>query len=211
MTQSRRYTTGEKFANVFTHLLAAMVTLYGTVLLAENSINTVQAISTAIFGVTLFFMFLSSVFYHAVSSEEAIRFFQKIDHSAIYMLIAGTYTPVFILTIRFPLDIVLIAVIWGLAIAGIIFYCTTLKSKKLSTGLYLLMGWISIFFVYVVWLASPLTVWLFLIGGVFYSIGCVFYLMKVRYSHFIWHLFVIAGAATHYFAILELLKAVNKV
>lgn len=209
--EPRKYTLGEKFANVFTHSLASLIAIYGTVLLAENSKNAVQMLSIVIFGVTLFLMFLSSVFYHAVSKESAIEFFQKIDHSAIYMLIAGTYTPVFILTIKFPLDIALVALIWGLAIVGIVFYCTTLKSKKLSTGLYLLMGWISIFFVYIVWMASHLTVLLFLLGGVFYSLGCVFYLMRVRYSHFIWHLFVIAGAAMHYFAIFELLKAVNRV
>ena len=210
MTESRRYTRGEIFANVFTHLVAALMAIYAIVMLVANSKNVVQALSVIIYGGTLFLLFLSSVCYHSMKNETAIKIFQKIDHSAIYMLIAGTYTPVLILTMKFPLDLILFVMIWGLAIVGIIVYCTTPKSKYLSTGLYLIMGWIAVFFFYNVWTASHLSVWLMLIGGIFYSIGCVFYLMKsVRYMHFVWHLFVIAGAVVHYFAIMELLRAVN--
>lgn len=209
MMESKKYTVGEEFTNAITHLLAALISIYGTVMLVANSKNAIQAVSTAIFGATLFLLFQSSVFYHATTNEAAKKVFQKIDHSAIYMLIAGTYTPALILTVKFPLSIALLAIIWGLAITGIVFSCTTLKSKSLSTGLYLLMGWLSVFFVYNVWIASPLSVWLMLGGGLFYSLGCVFYLMKFRYMHSIWHLFVIAGAAMQYFAIMELLKVAN--
>lgn len=209
MTETKKYTSGEKFANVFTHLIAALLSIYGIMVLAANSKNTVQTVSTAIFGGTLIFMFLSSTLYHSMSSENTIRFFQKIDHSAIYILIAGTYTPALMLTLSFPFNLALVAIIWGLGIAGVFVYCTTVKSKRLATGLYLIMGWLSVFFIFNVWAASHLTVWLLLIGGIFYSVGCVFYLMKSRYMHFVWHLFVLAGAIMHYFAILELLKAVN--
>lgn len=209
MIEPRKYTPGEKFANIWTHFLGVLMSIYAIVMLVTNSQNILQAVSTAVFGATLLLLFLSSVCYHSVTDETKIRFFQKVDHSAIYMLIAGTYTPALILTVKPPLSLFLVAMIWGLAIIGIIVYCTTLKSKYLSTGLYLLMGWLSVFFIYNVWMASHLAVWLMLIGGLFYSLGCIFYLTKYRYTHFVWHLFVIGGAATHYFAIMELLKAAN--
>lgn len=210
MSQIKKYTPGETFANVFTHLIAALMSIYAIIMLEANSKTTLQSASTAVFGGTLFLLFMSSVFYHSMKNETAVRFFQKIDHSAIYMLIAGTYTPALMLSVKFPLNLILVFVIWGLAIAGIVVYCTTVKSKRLSTGLYLIMGWLSLFFVYNVWLASHLTVWLMLGGGLFYSLGCAFYLMKSRYMHFVWHLFVIGGAVMHYFAIFELLKAINQ-
>ena len=209
MTQSRKYSTGEEIANTFTHSLGALLSIYGIVMFAASSKNMLQAASTAIFGATLFLLFQSSAFYHAATNEKAKKVFQKIDHSAIYMLIAGTYTPVLLLTVKFPLSLALVATIWGLAFAGIIFSCITIKSKHFSTAVYLIMGWLSVFFIYNVWITSHLSVWLMLGGGLFYSLGCAFYLMKIRYMHSIWHLFVIAGAAMHYFAIIELLKAVN--
>lgn len=209
MTEMRQYTAGEKFANVFTHSVAVLLSIYGIVVLEANSKTVLQAVSTAIFGLSLFLLFLSSVCYHAVISAKAKIFFQKIDHSAIYLLIAGTYTPALAIAVKFPLSVVLLVMIWVLAIVGIVFSGIKIKSKALSTGLYLFMGWISVFFVYSVWMTSHSAVWLMLIGGIFYSVGCAFYLIKIRYTHFIWHLFVIAGALTHYFAIMELLHAVN--
>lgn len=207
--EAKKYTTGEEFANTFTHSLGALMSIYGIVMLAVSSKNAVQATSTAIFGASMFLLFQSSACYHAMTNDTAKKVFQKIDHSAIYLLIAGTFTPVLLLTVKFPLCIALLAMIWYLAITGVVFSCTTLKSKHLSTGLYLLMGWLSVFLVYNLWTASHMALWLFLAGGLFYSLGCVFYLLKIRYMHSIWHLFVIGGATMHYFAIFELLKAVN--
>lgn len=205
----RIYTTGERLAHVLTHLIGALVSIYGIMVLEANSKNTVQAISTAIFGGTLFLLFLSSSIYHSMTNEKAKTFFQKIDHSAIYVLIAGTYTPALLLIVKFPFNVILLTIIWILAIFGIVFCCVKLKSKSLSTALYLLMGWVSIFLIYNAWIVSPLAVWLMLGGGIFYSIGCIYYLKKTPYMHFVWHLFVMAGAAMQYFAIIELLKAVN--
>lgn len=210
MTALRQYTNGEKFANIFTHLLAALFSIYGIVMFIQISKNNLQVVSSTIFGGTLFILFLSSACYHSMTNEKVKNIFQKIDHSAIYLLIAGTYTPALLLTMEFPLSIFLLVIIWCLAIFGVVFYCTTPKTKYLSTALYLIMGWISLFFVYSVWMASHLTVWLMLAGGILYSLGCFFYLMKtVPYTHFVWHLFVIAGAGFHYFAIMELIKALH--
>lgn len=206
---SKKYTNMEEATHTFTHFLAALTSIYGIVILIENSKTITQAISTAIFGGTLFLLFISSSCYHATTNESLKNIFQKIDHSAIYMLIAGTYTPALILTVKSPLSFILVAMVWGIAITGIMLSCVKLKSKRLSTILYLIMGWLSVFFVYNVWLTSPLSVWLMLGGGIFYSLGCAFYLMKSRYMHFVWHLFVIGGAVMHFFAIMELLKAIN--
>jgi len=205
----KKYTPREQFVNSLTHLPGVVLSVVGTFVLVANSKNAVQAIATAIFGVSLFLLFLSSVFYHSATDDDRVKFFQKIDHSAIYILIAGTYTPGLLFTVKFPFDVVMLSMIWILAILGIIFTCVSLKSKILSTGLYLLMGWVSLIFFKDIWATSHLTLWLFLAGGAFYSLGCGFYLSKSRYMHSVWHLFVLAGAATHFFAILELLRVIN--
>lgn len=204
-----KYSIGEEIANTFTHSLGALMSIYGIMMLVASSKNVMQSTSAAIFGIALFLLFQSSACYHAITNETLKRFFRKIDHSAIYILIAGTYTPALLLTVKFPLNIVMLAMIWGVTIAGIVFSWRTVKSKSLSTGLYLFMGWMAVIFAHSVWMASHLTFWLMLAGGIFYTFGCVFYLMHFRYMHSIWHLFVIAGAFTHYFAVMELLKALS--
>lgn len=211
MFEPEVFTPAEQRANSFSHLFGVFLSLYAIFVLATDSKTVTQIAATTIFGVSLFLMFLASVLYHSVTNINLVKFFQKIDHSAIYILIAGTYTPCLLFTLKFPLNVILLGIIWALAIMGIIFICTSLESKAISTGLYLLMGWISLMLVYNVWVLSPLAVWLLFAGGVFYSIGCIFYLSKFRYTHCIWHLFVLAGAAAHYFAILELLKIINQI
>lgn len=205
----QQYTRGEEFVNSFTHLIAALISIYGIIILVVNSKSVLQAASCVIFGMTLFLLFQSSFFYHASTNIKVKKIFQKIDHSAIYLLIAGTYTPALLMVLDFPLSIIMLIIIWCLTVVGIVFSGVNIKSKRLSTVIYLIMGWMSVFFVYNVWSASHLTFWFLLAGGLLYSLGSVFYLMKFKYTHFIWHVFVVAGAITHYFAILELLKAIN--
>lgn len=203
-----KYTPKEEFLNAFSHSIGALFSIYAIVMLAVNSHNPMEAASTAIFGSMLFVLFQSSALYHAMVNETAKKVFQKIDHSAIFMLIAGTYTPILLLTVKFPLSVALLAMTWYLAITGIVYSCLTLKFKYLSTGLYLVMGWLSVFLVYTIWNnTSHYAVLLLLIGGLFYSGGCVFYLTKKKYMHTIWHIFVIMGAVAHYLCILEILKA----
>lgn len=208
MSPENKYTPQEEFLNAFSHSLGAMFAIYAIVMLAVNSKTPVQTASTAIFGSMLFVLFQSSALYHAMVNETAKKVFRKIDHSAIFMLIAGTYTPILLLTVEFPLSVALLAMTWYLAITGIIYSCLTLKFKYLSTGLYLVMGWLSLFLVYSIWQTSTNAVWLLLAGGLFYSFGCVFYLLKKKYMHSIWHIFVIVGAIFHYFCILEILKSI---
>ena len=205
--EENMYTPKEEFLNAFTHSLGALFSIYAIVMLAVNSKTSIEAASTAVFGATLFILFQSSTLYHAMVNETAKKVFRKIDHSAIFMLIAGTYTPVLLLTVKFPLSVAIMSMTWYLAISGIIYSCLTLKFKYLSTGLYLVMGWLSVFLAYTIWTkAGQNAFWLMLAGGLLYSGGCIFYLSKKRYMHCIWHLFVLAGAISHYMSVMQLLK-----
>ncbi len=207
MTSIKKYSQGEEILNALSHTLGVMFSIYAIVMMAAMSKTSAQAASTAIFGATMFILFQSSACYHAITSEKAKAVFQKIDHSAIYILIAGTYTPILILTVPFPYSIAILAMIWYLAIAGVVFSCISLKNKYISTGLYMLMGWMSVFLVYYIWNnGSHLAVWYLLGGGALYSLGAILYLLKYKYMHALWHLFVLGGVVMHYFSILELLK-----
>ena len=211
MNKEVKYTPAEEFLNAFTHSIGALFSIYAIVMLAVSSSNAMEASSTAIFGATLFLLFQSSALYHAMVNETAKKVFQKIDHSAIFMLIAGTYTPILLLVVPHPLSVALLAMTWYLAITGIIYSCLTLKFKYLSTGLYLVMGWLSLFLFYAIWNnASHWAVWYLLLGGLFYSAGCIFYLSKKKFMHCIWHIFVIAGAVSHYLSIMEILRTTIK-
>lgn len=207
MAEIRKYTAGEEIANALSHTVGVMFSIYAIVMMAALSKNAAQAASTAIFGATMFLLFQSSACYHAITNEKAKSVFQKIDHSAIYILIAGTYTPILILTIPFPYSIAILAMIWYLAIAGVVFSCISLKNKYIATGLYMLMGWMSVFLIYYIWTnGGHLAVYYLLGGGAFYSLGAILYLLKYKYMHSVWHLFVLAGVVMHYFSILSLLK-----
>lgn len=206
---AKKYTPQEQAANALTHLLGVILSVVGIWILVANSKNAIQSAVSVIFGLSLISMFLASVFYHSTTQDDKIKFFQKLDHSAIYLLIAGTYTPGLVFALKFPMDVIMLSIIWILAVSGIILTFVGQKSKIIRTGLYLLMGWVSVIFFKDLWAANHLTVWLLLAGGLLYSLGCVFYLSKFKFTHSIWHLFVLAGATLHYLAILDLLKVVN--
>ncbi len=207
MTEQKIFTSKEEFFNAFTHAFGALLSIYGIVMLAVYSKTPVETASTAIYGATMFILFQSSTCYHSMVNETAKKVFQRIDHSAIYMLIAGTYTPILLLVVPFPHSVALLAMIWYLAFMGIVFSCLALKFKTLSTGLYLIMGWLSIFLFWAIANSgAPYALWFMLAGGLFYSSGCIFYMSKKPYMHSIWHMFVLAGAICHYFCIVQLLK-----
>lgn len=206
MNEEKNYTPGEEFANALSHAVGAMLSIFGIVMLAVRSQNATAAATTAIYGASMFLLFQASTCYHAMTNATAKRVFRRIDHSAIYLLIAGTYTPVLMIAVPFPTSVGLLAMIWYLAVTGVVFSCLTLKFPYLSTGLYLVMGWLSIFLLHSLWQNGAYrTIWLLLAGGAVYSVGIVFYLMKTRYMHSVWHLFVLGGAVCHYFAIYHLL------
>lgn len=203
----RQYSVGEEIANSISHTLGVMFSIFAIVMLAVKSKSPVEAATTTIFGATMFILFQCSACYHAITNERAKRVFQKIDHSAIYVLIAGTYTPILMLTVPFPASVAIMSMVWYLAILGIVFSCISLKSKHISSGIYMLMGWMSVALVWYIWNnGGHMAVWYLLGGGLVYSIGVIFYLMKFKFSHSIWHLFVLGGVILHYMCILSLIK-----
>ena len=198
----------EETINALTHGLGALFSLAGLVILvvlASRRGDAWHIVSCSIYGVTLVLLFSSSTLYHGCRSERAKHICHIIDHASIYLLIAGTYTPFVLVTLRGAWGWSLFGVVWGLALAGIVFQVFFVnRFRALQVVIYLLMGWL------VVVAAKPLLarlprpglLWL-LAGGLSYSFGVMFYIWKkMPYHHAVWHMFVLAGAMSHYFAIL---------
>ena len=203
----RPQSLGEEIANSISHgigLLAAMVAAPILVIAAVERGDTAGIVGASVFAVTMLLLYLASTLYHALPSS-AGPVFRILDHGAIFLLIAGTYTPFTLGALRGPWGWTLLGLVWSLACAGIVLNSIGLVGyPKLSTSLYLAMGWLALIAVKPMWLHVPKRglFWL-LAGGVAYTAGVAFYVDKRgRYSHFIWHLFVIAGTACHFIAVL---------
>jgi hemolysin III len=196
----------ERF-NSITHLLGAALALVGLVLLVVHAAFTGdpwKIVSASIYGGTLVALYSSSALYHSIGGKTSF-IFQKLDHTMIYLLIAGTYTPFTLVTLRGAGGWPLFGVVWGLASIGILQELLFKKRKNiLSVVLYLVMGWSVVIVARPVLSALPGAgiTWL-VSGGLFYTIGVIFYALdkKFVYSHGIWHLFVLAGSASHFIAI----------
>ncbi len=205
-------TPGEEIANSVLHGIGALLAVAGLTLLllrgnglyggSESPPRVI--VSYAIYGATLILLFLSSTLYHALTSERAKQIFRVFDHSAIYVLIAGTYTPFCLGPLSGPWGWTLFGLEWGLALLGITLYAIGLKVlKKVEVAVYILMGWA----VVMGW--GPLSrtlktesLVLLIAGGLFYTAGTIWYGKKAkRWTHVIWHIFVLAGAVTHWFAV----------
>ena len=198
---------GERL-NSITHAIGAAAALAGMVVLvvfASLKGDPWKIVSFSVYGLSLLLVYLSSTFYHSLSGR-AKAIFRKLDHAAIYLLIAGTYTPFALVSLQGAWGWSVFGVVWGLAIVGI--FLETLPNKGhriLPIVIYIVMGWIGL--VAINPLLASLSfnglMWL-LAGGCFYTLGIVFYALdhKVRHFHAIWHLFVLAGSASHYIAIL---------
>ncbi len=205
----RVLTLGEEIANSITHgvgLIASLVAFPVLLVRAQSSSDSSAVAGAAIFGATLILLYATSTVYHALPISKGKQLFRVLDHSAIYLLIAGTYTPFALGPLRGPWGSTLLVVIWTLAVIGIVSKLTIgFRLPHLSTALYLLMGWLIVVAIKplvetipragLLWLAA---------GGVAYTGGVVFYNMKrVRYSHMIWHLCVAAGSVCHFIAVLR--------
>jgi len=197
----------EKF-NSISHLIGAALALGGlAVLVVSASLkgDPWRIVSFAVYGTTLFVLYLFSTLYHSLSGN-AKALFQKVDHTAIYLLIAGTYTPFTLVTMRGAWGWTIFGIVWGLAVAGIIQeLALTTKHRILSVVIYLVMGWVVVVAIRPLMKVLPAwgMVWL-VAGGLFYTIGVVFYVLdkKFRHGHGIFHVFVLAGSISHYIAIL---------
>jgi len=198
---------GERF-NSISHLVGTALALAGLVVLvmyASAQGDPWKIVSFSIYGTTLFLLYALSTLYHSLRGG-AKKFFQTLDHVAIYLLIAGSYTPLTLVTLRGAWGWTLFGIIWGLAIVGIIIDGLHKKgSRALQLTLYLLMGWLILVAMYPLSQALPNGgLELLVLGGVFYTSGTIFYALdkKMKHAHGIWHLFVLAGSISHYLAIL---------
>lgn len=201
---AKAYSAVEEWLNSLSHGLGFVAAIVGLVFMVLRADETVSITASAIYGGTLIFMFLCSTIYHAVTHQKAKGILKIFDHSAIYLLIAGTYTPLTLVAIGGWLGTAMTALIWTLAIAGVTFKLVAgQRFPKVSVMTYLIMGWIALALVYPLYQAIPgAGLWLIVAGGVCFSVGVLFYVAKkVKYTHAIWHVFVIGGCACHYFSI----------
>ena len=205
----REQSRGEEIANSISHglgLLAALVASPFLVMRAVQHGDLRFTVGVSIFATTMMLLYLASTLYHALPAGKAKRVFRVIEHSAIFLLIAGTYTPFTLGVLRGAIGSTLLGLVWGLAAIGVALKAFERMSHPIvSTGLYLLMGWLILIAVHPLTARVPASGLLWLVsGGVAYTAGVGFFAAdsRLRYAHFIWHLFVMAGTACHYFAVL---------
>jgi hemolysin III len=201
--------TLEEIANTATHSAGLLLSVAGFAVLLVLAILRGTAwhiVACSVYGVSLICLYSASTLYHAVVSPKLKRALKIFDHSAIYLLIAGTYTPFLLLNLRGPWGWSLLGVIWGLALAGILFKLWWVDQfPHVSTVVYVLMGWLVLIAAKPVLAHVPLPTlfWIFA-GGIFYTIGVIFYAWhRLPFSHAVWHVFVLAGSTCHYFAVLR--------
>ena len=208
-SQERTQSFGEEIANSISHgvgLLAAIIAAVVLVFSASQQDGAARIVGTSVFAATMVLLYLTSTLYHALPRNRAKRVFQVLDHIAIFLMIAGTYTPFTLGVLRGTWGWTLFGLVWGLAFAGVVLTAAGgVRYPKLRTGLYLAMGWLILIAIKPLWLRMPsLGLFWLLAGGLAYMVGMVFYAAKrVRYSHFVWHLFVITGTACHFIAVLR--------
>lgn len=198
---------GERFNSV-THLIGAAAAIAGVVVLVvEASLrgDPWRIVSFSIYGFTLFALYFFSVMYHSLKGR-AKTVFRKLDHFSIYLLIAGTYTPFTLVTLRGPWGWTLFGTIWALAVLGIVVDSFPQKpARLLPLGIYLVMGWLCVIALNPLLASLPAGGFRWLLaGGLFYTVGIVFFVFdeRIRHFHGVWHLFVLAGSASHYFTVL---------
>ena len=197
----------EERLNFISHAFGALLGIAALVLLIVLDTHKTDwsLFSIIVYGISIIILFTSSTLYHAVKGEKRKHYFRIIDHIGIYLLIAGTYTPVLLITLEDSLGWTLFWVVWGIAGFGVVLKLFfTGRFGVFSTLLYLLMGWLIVFdFSTLSNLVNPNAIVLLIAGGLSYTIGIIFYAIhRIPYNHVIWHLFVLAGAIYHFFMIL---------
>jgi len=204
----RPYTLGEEIANSIIHGLGAAMSIAALTMLlvfAAQSGNPWAIASALVYGIALILEYTASTLYHSFPQERVKHVFKILDHCGIYLLIAGTYTPFCLVTLRDSRGLILFGVVWGLAIIGIAagaFW--TYRRPGLSAAVYLGMGWLVVVAIKPLSAALPPEgLWLLIAGGLCYTFGTAFYVLKrVRYMHAVWHLWVLAGSVLHFLAVL---------
>lgn len=198
----------EETANSLSHglgLILAIVAVPVLVLSAMRGGSVGFIIGVSVYGATMVILYLASTLYHSLSHDAAKRLFRLVDHTAIFLLIAGTYTPFALGVLRGPWGWSLLAIVWALAVVGIILkIIARTRYSRICIALYVIMGWLAVVAVKPILLLVPVPgILLILGGGIAYTGGLAFFAaQRLRYNHFIWHLFVLMGTACHFFAVL---------
>ena len=209
-TQPPQYTLGEEIANSVTHGIGVLLGIAALVLLivfaALRGGGPVHIIAAIVYGISIILEYLASTLYHAIHAPRAKRVLRTIDHSCIYLLIAGSYTPFLLITLADAGGIPMFVIIWLLALAGIGFEMIGRERQPrwLTITIYLIMGWLVVFRLpQLVAALDPIALILLAVGGVCYTVGTAFYLMKkIRYMHSVWHLWVLAGSVFQFMAVI---------
>ena len=211
MSHTHTFSKSEEIANAIIHGIGALLSIAALVILIVSSVlhGTIwHVISLTIFGATMLLLYTSSTLVHSFPPGKAKDVFEILDHSSIYLFIAGSYTPFLFIAVKGTLGWTLFGIVWGLALAGTAFKIFFVKRFiYASTILYILMGWLIVF----AWrpLMESLTTEgaaLLIIGGLLYTVGAIFYVWRgFIYHHAVWHLFVLAGTIMHFFSVLTLL------
>ena len=204
MSETKAYSTGEEIANSITHGVGVVLAIAALVVLVGGAARVGdpwRVVSFSLYGASLIALYLASTLYHAVPGAKAKAWLKRCDHAAIFALIAGTYTPILLVTLRGPLGWTMAGIVWGVMVAGITLkFLFIQRFQKVLLGAYVAMGWIVVFALPALWqrLSGAALGWL-VAGGVTYTAGVAFYLWKrLRYGHAIWHLFVLGGSVCHF-------------
>ena len=219
MSSDKRFTLGEQIANAITHGLGTLLAVAGLVLLIVFAVfygGPLHVVSFAVFGTSMVLLYLISTLSHSIQHEPSRKVLEILDHAAIFILIAGTNTPFTLVVMKGALGWTLFGVQWLLAIIGIIVkvnlgHKSMRQVQHLSTIFYVIMGWMFLGGIHLVVRNLPPAgvAWIF-IGGGFYTLGTIFFSMKtVKYSHMVWHLFVLAGTFAHFWAVLRFVVQVE--
>ena len=203
-----KYTLGEELISAISHGVGALLGIAALVLCIVKSCNPFDGYklaSSIVFGLTVTLLYLMSCLYHSLKVNKAKRVFRVIDHCTIFLLIAGTYTPYTLVSLRGTLGWWIFGIIWGIAILGIVLNAVNLKKfAKLSVACYLILGWIIVFaYQYMVQVMHPTALSLLIWGGIAYTVGAVLYAIgsKKKYFHSVFHFFCLAGTILHFFSI----------
>ena len=205
----KRYTIGEEIFNSVTHGVGVLIAIaFMVLLIIKSKGNPPLIIANIIYGVSLMLMFLFSTLYHAITNIKAKKVLRYFDHSAIFICIAGTFTPIIVRVLQGAQRVGFLVAIWLIALVGIILKITIFKKnlqekyKKQSLILYVVMGWMSVLLMKnVIQISGMLSFILILSGGILYSIGVYFYAKKRKYFHSIWHIFIILASVAQFFGI----------
>ena len=213
--KQRMYTIGEEITNAITHGIGALLSIAGLVIAIVFSAiygDAYCVVSSCIYGASLIMLYTMSTLYHSITNLKAKKVFRILDHASVFLLIAGTYTPFCLITLRGPIGWSIFGVVWSVAITSIVFSSINLeKFKRINFTCALILGWIIIFALKpLMYYLNKNALILLITGGLSYTFGTIFYILnKKRFMHSIWHIFVMLGSILHYFSILFYVLPIN--